>query len=446
LREKARIDIVRPEGTMSGQFWRFAGFEYSQVGGLQRDGAPVPIGPQARQLLELLLRSNGGVVSKAEIAASLWPGRPPSDDSIDRCAYLLRKPLREAGGGDVIATAYGRGLSLRARIELIDPEADSGRPRPASIDGRVAALWQTAYELSGHRTRDGFERAHRAVEDVLAIDPDSPEIRTFAADITIGRAMRGFIEPARARDMIEADAGRALEIAPDYPPALAALGWSRSTLSSTPDGGAELLDRAIDLDGRHSKARLYRGWARAGEERLDGAIADLDAGLEVSPLDQALLGVRAWLEICAGNVESGEKRARDGLERRPGAVGLAVVAAIAASLRGRHDEAIDVLETHLDTHPADPIVLSVLAYAQASAKKVAQASQTLAELDQTAWTPGIHAAAALLAMGRDEEAMRLLAARRAEGCPFLAFAAHDPRLAELRPQIARLGLAAQGRG
>lgn len=427
---------------MDGQFWRFAGFEYSQMTGLRREGAQIPIGPQARQLLELLLQSNGAVVSKAEIAAKLWPGRPPSDDSIDRCAYLLRKPLREAGGGDVIATAYGRGLSLRAKIERFDSNSGSGRPRPTSIDGRVAALWQTAYEFSGSRSRDGLERAHQAVDDVLAVDPESPEIRTLSADITIARAMRGFLEPAQARAMIESDAGRALALAPDYPPALAALGWSRAMLSTPPRDGVDLLDRAIELDGRYFKARLYRGWARAGRERLDAAIADLDAGLDVSPLDQTLLGVRAWLEICAGNVESGEKRAHDGLERRPGAIGLAVVGAIAASLLGRHQEAINALAPFFESHPADPVVLGVLAYAQASAGMMPQARETLSQLNRIAWTPSIHAAAALLALGHDGEAVRLLAARRDEGCPFLAFAAHDPRLARLRPEIARIGLAA----
>lgn len=426
---------------MSGQLWRFAGFEYSPIKGLQRDGVSIPIGPQARQLLELLLQSNGAVVSKAEIAAQLWPGRPPSDDSIDRCAYLLRKPLREAGGGDVIATAYGRGLSLRAKIELIDPDTDTGRPRPISLDGRVAGLWQTAYELSGGRTRDGLERAQQAVADALATDPDSPELRTLSADIVIARAMRGLIEPTQARDMIESHAGHALALAPDYSPAQAALGWARAALSATRRPGLALLDRAIELDGRNVKARLYRGWARAGVEQLDAAIADADAGLDVSPLDQVLLGLRAWLEICSGNVTGGEMRARDGLERRPGAIGLAAVASIAASLLGRHEEAINALKSYLKLYPVDPIVLSVMAYAQAAGGMADRARETLAELGQITKAPSIHAAAALLSMDRPSEAVALLAAKSAEGCPYFIFAAHDPRLAELRPEIARMHLA-----
>lgn len=432
---------------MNGLVWRFAGFEYSPIGGLRRDGDSIPLGPQARQLLELLLRSNGVVVSKAEIAAELWPGRPPSDDSIDRCAYLLRKPLREAGGGDLIATAYGRGLSLRAKIELVDPDADAGRPRPITVEGRVAALWQTTSELGGSRSRDGLERAQQAVEDVLAIDPQSPEIRTLSADITIARSIRSFIDPARARDMIEADAGRALAMAPDYPPALAALGWSRSVLTPLPASGRQLLDRALQIDGNYFKARFYRGWSRVAEARLDSAIADLDAGLDVSPLDQALLGLRAWLEICVGNVAEGERRARDGLGRRPDAVGLTVVASIAATLLGQPEEAVAMLERRLDAHPDDPLVLCAMAYAQASAGMSSQAQATVSRLGELSRAPSTHAAAASLALGRADEAIRLLERKRNEGCPWFVFAPHDPRLAELRPQIERMRLAgAAGQG
>lgn len=423
---------------MSGQLWRFAGFEYSPITGLKRDGAPVPIGPQARQLLELLLQSNGAVVSKAEIAATLWPGRPPSDDSIDRCAYLLRKPLRDAGGGDVIATAYGRGLSLRAKILVVDPDMEPGRSRPANVDGRMAALWQTAYELSGGDTRDGFERAQQAIEDALAVDPESPEIRTLSADMAIARAMRGFIGAGQARDMIEANANRALAGAADHPQALAALGWARAALSSAPRPGLDLLDRAVGLDGRSVKARLYRGWARAAGERLDPAIADIDAGLSLAPLDQTLLGLRAWLEICAGNVVGGGKRARDGLERRPAAVGLALAAAIAASLLDRHDDAIADLTALLRTHPGDAFVISVAAYVWSRAGLTSQSLEALEKLGPAERAPSIHAAAALLALGRPEEAIRLLGTKSAEGCPFFVFAAHDPRLAELRPEISRM--------
>jgi DNA-binding winged helix-turn-helix (wHTH) protein len=189
---------------------RFAGFFYSAQTGLQRDGVQIHLGPQARQLLELLLESNGSVVSKADIASRLWPDRPPSDDSIDRCAYLLRKPLRQAGFGDLIATAYGRGLSLRAKVEPFAPESEPTLSFSQAVEGRTLDLWRTAYELAGTHSRDGYARAQSAIAAAVESGCESPAIWSLSADIAAGRVVRGHLRPAQAAAMIENDAGRAL--------------------------------------------------------------------------------------------------------------------------------------------------------------------------------------------------------------------------------------------
>lgn len=423
---------------MSGLVWRFGGFEYSPNNGLQRDGVQVAVGPQARQLLELLLESKGSVVSKAEIASRLWPGRPPSDDSIDRCAYLLRRPLREAGGGDLIATSYGRGLSLRAKVEILNPNAKAPRPRQPNVDGRVLDLWQIAYELAGTRSRDGFERAQKAVDAVIDLDPDAPAVRALSADIAIGRTIYGFLDPMQALSIIGRDAGHAISMLSDFPAALAALGWSRVTIAGRAQDGMEMLDRAIQLDESYSKARVYRSWCLVDQGRLDEAIADLDVGLRLSPFDQGLLGMRAWLEICRGDVANGEKLARQGLELRPGAIGLAVAASIATSLNGHVRDAEELIHAHLQPDTTHPLVMSVLAYIQAKGGMIAQAEESLAAAGTPKPGPCIYVAAATLALGRVEEAKRLMESKRADGCPWFAFAAYDPRLAPIHDDISRI--------
>ncbi|MGZ9116732.1 MAG: winged helix-turn-helix domain-containing protein [Methylocystis sp.] len=209
---------------------RFSGFSYSAQGGLQRDGKRIHLGPQARQLLEMLLESPGVLLTKAEIATRLWPDRAASDDSIDRCAYLLRKPLREAGGEELIATAYGRGLLLSGTVETIDEgAAQTLRLAPVS-EPHILDLWQTAYELAGDRTREGFARAQEAIASAAQIDPGNPAVWSLAADIAAGRVVRGFLRPAQAAAMIEDFAGRALGVLRDHTPALAVLGWARGAL------------------------------------------------------------------------------------------------------------------------------------------------------------------------------------------------------------------------
>lgn len=425
---------------MSGSVWRFAGFDYSPQSGLRKDGAQIHLGPQARQLLELLLESKGAVVSKAEIAARLWPDRPPSDDSIDRCAYLLRKPLREAGHGDLIATAYGRGLSLRAAIELLDPGGgDSGRA-DKGLDGRTLDLWQTVYELASRRTRDGYERAQSAIAAVAELHSPSPAIWSLSADIAAGRAIRGHLKPAEAAAIIERDAGRALALAPGFTAAVAVLGWARATLAGRPEDGLALLDRAIAQDPGYGKARVYRGWALARLDRLPEAIDDTEAGLRASPHDQGLLMQRAWLEFCTGNIDRSMELAHRGLFLRPDGGWLRGVVAVASSLSGDHVTAEKSARHGLELVPEDPSLRAVLSAALARAGRAAEAADALeaAGGDGRSAVPGLFAAAALLAMGQGDEALRTLARARDEGCPWFAFAVHDPRLYPLRDDIRRL--------
>lgn len=431
---------------MNGLLWRFAGFEYSPHGGLRREGAQITIGPQARQLLELLLEARGGVVSKGEIGARLWPDRPPSDDSIDRCAYLLRKPLREAGHGDLIATAYGRGLSLRAKIQVIDPDAEATRPPAQRLDSRALDLWQTAYELAANLTRDGFERAQAAVAAAAERDETSPATWSLSAIIAASRASAGYLRPADAAEIIEREAGRALALAPDFPAALSVLGWARATLLSRPEDGLALLDQAVAQEPGSCRARAFRSWTLARLGRLDEAIGETEAGLRVVPHDRSHLSMRAWLELCLGNVDASAALAGEGLRLRPDAHYLQGVLAIVASLSNRHEEAEATIRDALQQFRGHPILLAVLAYVLARAGRQSAAEAALAQAhdgDQVA-PPRLFTAAVQLALGNPDDAARTLRRGRDEGCPWFAFAPYDPRLSALQKDIGQLRAGGSG--
>ncbi|WP_363346232.1 winged helix-turn-helix domain-containing protein [Methylocystis echinoides] len=420
--------------------WRFAGFEYSPHTGLRRGGVQIPVGPQARQLLELLLEAKGGVVSKAEIGARLWPGRPPSDDSIDRCAYLLRKPLREAGYGDLIATAYGRGLSLRAKVEVVDSDLETARPPEECLSSRTLDLWQATYELAGNCTRDGFERAQEAVAAAAQRDETSPAVWSLSAIIAASRVSAGYLRPAEAAEIIEKDAGRALVLAPGFPAALAVLGWARATLLARPADGLAMLDRAVARDPRYGRARAFRSWAFVSLDRLTDAIDEIEAGLHVSPHDRAHLNMRAWLELCNGNLDGSATLADQGLRTRPDATYLTSVLAIVASLSGRHQEAERTARDALMLSPGHPILMAVLAYVLAVAgdRSAAEATLAAAHDGEQVAPPHLFTAAAQLALGKPDDAAQTLRRGRDEGCPWFAFAPYDPRLAALQEDIGRL--------
>lgn len=422
---------------MGASIKRFSGFCYSEQGGLQRNGKRIHLGPQARELLEILLESPGALVSKREIAARLWPDRAPSDDSIDRCAYLLRKPLREAGGEDLIATAYGRGLSLRSSVEIID-EGSAPPLRHASLtEPHILELWQTAYELAGDRTREGFARAQDAIASAAQLAPDNPAVWSLAADIAAGRAVRGFLRPAQAAAMIEDFADRALAVASDHTPARAVLGWARGALKGEASEGLALLDQAVAEDPLYGKARVYRSWLLAAAGRLDDGLADCEEGLVASPHDQGLLSLRAWLILCAGDLERARRMARDGLDLRPDAATLHLVMSIAYSLQGLHEQAVSSARRAVAGSRDDPFQASVLAYALARANCGAEAKGLIDRLarDPELYAPPCFLGAALFALGKRAEALAEIRRGFSEGCPWSAFALVDPRIVALRPSI-----------
>ena len=424
---------------------RFSGFTYSAQGGLQRGGARIHLGPQARQLLELLLDSPGVLVTKSEIAARLWPDRSASDDSIDRSAYLLRKPLREAGGEDLIATAYGRGLTLRATVEVVDLDAVQPGRLGALAEPHILDLWQTAYELAGNRTREGFSRAQEAIASAAQLDPGNPSVWSLAADIAAGRVARGFLRPAEAAAMIEDFAGRALAAARGHTPARAVLGWARGALEGRISEGIALLDQAVADDPLYGKARAYRSWLLAAADRLDDGLADCEEGLVNSPHDQALLSLRAWLILCAGDLERARRYARDGVDLRPDASTLHLVMSIAYSLQGFHEQAVSAARRAVASSPDDPLQLSVLAYALARAGAAKEAEALIGGLieDAALYAPRCFVGAAYLALGKRQQALDAIRRGIAEGCPWSSFVRIDPRLAALRAAIDKLGRAPQ---
>jgi DNA-binding winged helix-turn-helix (wHTH) protein len=80
-----------------------------------RDGKPVELGGRAFDLLMVLLRSRGEVVSKDEIVQHVWPRTIVGEDNLRVHVSLLRRSLGTAR--DLFKTVSGRGYLFAAEIE-----------------------------------------------------------------------------------------------------------------------------------------------------------------------------------------------------------------------------------------------------------------------------------------------------------------------------------------
>ena len=107
-------------------------FDHWQLQGdgtLMRDGQGVHVPPKELNVLRLLLKSSGTVVSKDHLLDQVWPEMDAAEESLTRCIYALRKLLKE--NKDFIATVYGQGYRFTCPVVELDVPGQSRIAAPS---------------------------------------------------------------------------------------------------------------------------------------------------------------------------------------------------------------------------------------------------------------------------------------------------------------------------
>ena len=140
-----------------GSVYEFGPFRLDTGSGqLQRDGAQVPIGRRAFDLLLALLRADGGVVSRDELYDAVWPGQAVEDSNLSVQIAALRKALGTAEDGQSpIQTMARRGYRFAGSVrEVLGPLANAGRDLAG--DGRPGIAVLPFQTLSDHPDQSWF--------------------------------------------------------------------------------------------------------------------------------------------------------------------------------------------------------------------------------------------------------------------------------------------------
>ncbi|NKJ03824.1 response regulator [Rhizobium sp. SG741] len=144
------------------RFGRFCAVPHARQ--LLMDGRPREIGGRAFDLLMVLLRSNGGIVSKEEIFDEVWPSMVVEECNLRFQIGSLRRALGDHG--DMIKTIVRRGYML-VRDDTVIPEG-----------GGVPSL--------------GIVQ-QSAIDIVEKVDKDKPYIVLIDDDDGVRRAITGLL-------------------------------------------------------------------------------------------------------------------------------------------------------------------------------------------------------------------------------------------------------------
>jgi DNA-binding winged helix-turn-helix (wHTH) protein/TolB-like protein len=153
-------------------------------------GAPVAIGRKPLELLSVLAKAEGGLVTKDELMAAVWPKAIVEDNAIQVHIAALRKAL--GTDAELLSTVHGLGYRLAAvRVDL-SPGSEAAPKAPWRRAAPVLwfALFVVAVAAPGlWFLRDRLPSTPRPSEARVAVLPfdtlsDGPQARHFADALT----------------------------------------------------------------------------------------------------------------------------------------------------------------------------------------------------------------------------------------------------------------------
>jgi DNA-binding response OmpR family regulator len=172
---------------------------------LLADGRPVRLGGRAFDLLLVLLRARGSLVSKDEILSAVWPSLVVEEANLRFQMAALRRALGE--DRDVIKTVSGRGYLLAAELmkEPIETEVAVAQGiHQAPPDGMSNVRYAIRHWQSGSRTP-----VQSGAKPTIALIDDDPSVR---------KALQRLFRSAGLRAMVFASVQEFLDRVPESPP------------------------------------------------------------------------------------------------------------------------------------------------------------------------------------------------------------------------------------
>src|SRR5687767_14267813 len=174
---------------------------------LRRDGAAIPLEPQAFDVLVHLVRHRDRVVAKEELMDTIWGGRFVSETAVTSRIKQVRRALGDDGQAQrFVRTYHGRGYRFVANLEQPEEVAE---PAPSGPAAAPSANGSEAPELSWGHVR--LQLTGQGPPDLVLLPPvadlagewQRPDRAALLTSLSrLGRVIR-FASPAGPRDLAD---------------------------------------------------------------------------------------------------------------------------------------------------------------------------------------------------------------------------------------------------
>ncbi|UVE70382.1 helix-turn-helix transcriptional regulator (plasmid) [Burkholderia pyrrocinia] len=159
---------------------------------IRSNGKLLRIGSRAFEILELLIRANGALVSKDEIMQRVWPQTIVEENNLQVHVAALRKAL--AGDRNLIVTVPGRGYRLVGAqaegVASVRPAASRLTAAPTALVGREQTVAEVLAALDTARIvtlvgAGGIGKTRVALEAAMRAEASFPDGAAFVSLATV---------------------------------------------------------------------------------------------------------------------------------------------------------------------------------------------------------------------------------------------------------------------
>ena len=290
----------------------------------------------------------------------------------------------------------------------------------------------------GKRTEESLYRALKLFRQAIEADPTYALAYAGLAEGYVPLAYYSYLPPREAAPKAKAAAQSALEIDPELPEALGALGSMMAVYDWDITGAEALLRNAVELDPQYARGRQALAECLMIAGRSGEAVAEMEAALEIDPLalhlNAALVMHNYFARRPSVAIECGHKA----LELDPSFFPTRLYLGLAYEASGRLAEAVTELQQARALSNDSTFVTATLAGVLAAFGKDDEAGALLAELQEIGrkrYVPQTTVAAAHICRGAEKEALACLETACDERCIMLPYALTvDPRFDALRSE------------
>jgi adenylate cyclase len=135
-------------------------------------------------------------------------------------------------------------------------------------------------------TKDGLERAEALLRRAVQLDPDYSDAWAALAD-ALGRQVVGIWKTeAELGSEAQKAALTSVKLDPENGEALGVAAWALAIFGGSLDQAADFARRAVMVHPNSAVVRAHCGWALVNSGELDDALANLEAGRRMDPLDR----------------------------------------------------------------------------------------------------------------------------------------------------------------